>query len=43
MRSDGGWKPAELQRNQPNSFIIKAGTQGRMYRINRRDLMITNE
>ena len=40
-----GWKPAELQRehDQPNSFIIKAGTEGRMYRRNRRDLMITKE
>ncbi len=40
-----GWKPAELQRehDQPNSFIIKAGTEGRMYRRNRRDLIITKE
>ena len=40
-----GWKPAELQRehDQPNSFIIKTGTEGRMHRRNRRDLMITKE
>jgi transposase InsO family protein len=40
-----GWKPAELVGKHilPNSYIIKAGTQGRIYRRNRKDLMITNE
>ena len=43
--SPEGWKPAELLKphQQPNSYLIKAGQQGRTYRRNRRDLMTTKE
>ena len=40
-----GWKPAEYigQHQLPNSHTVKAGTQGRLYRRNRKHLMITGE
>ena len=43
--SPKGWKPAELieKHELPNSYTIKAGNQGRLWRRNRKDLMITNE
>jgi len=43
--SPDGWKPAELlgMHEQPNSYLIRAGSHGKVYRRNRRDLMITKE
>jgi hypothetical protein len=43
--SPEGWKPAELiaRHHYPMSYIIKAGQQGRLFRRNRRDLMVTQE
>ena len=40
-----GWKPAEYikQHKLPNSHVIRAGDQGRIYRRNRKHLMITGE
>jgi len=40
-----GWKPAEFLRQHqlPNSHEVRAGEQGRVYRRNRRHLMITAE
>ena len=45
VRTPRGWKPAEYIRpdKTPNSHIIKAGEQGRLYRRNRRDLLVTGE
>ena len=43
--SPKGWKPAELveKHELPNSYTIKAGNQGRLWRRNWKDLMLTNE
>ena len=40
-----GWQPAELMREHqmPKSYVIKAGGQGRTYRRNRHELMVTRE
>lgn len=40
-----GWQPAEFVKKHamPNSYIIKSGPQGREYRRNRKELMITRE
>ena len=45
VHSPKGWQPAELidKHELPNSYVIKAGSQGRLWRRNRKDLMITNE
>ena len=45
VHTPSGWQPAELigKHKLPNSYIIRAGSQGRLWRRNRKDLMTTNE
>lgn len=45
IRTPEGWKPAEYIREHeaPNSHIVKAGEQGRLYRRNRDQLLLTRE
>ena len=40
-----GWQPAELiaKHDAPNSYIIKAGDQAKMFRKNSKELMVTKE
>lgn len=45
IQTPQGWKPAEYVREHeaPNSHIVRAGDQGRLYRRNRDQLLLTRE
>jgi hypothetical protein len=45
IRTQSGWQPATyVSKDQmPNSHVVRAGDQARLYRRNRRDLLRTNE
>jgi hypothetical protein len=44
IRTPRGWEPAEYVSSQHhNSHMVKAGDQARLYRRNRRDLIVTRE